>query len=153
MERAWRLPVVGERLRVYQLARMTRTLAMLLSGGIPLVAALGMTRDLLRQPALAHALEDATRSIREGCSLTAAFAQFGLATDVGLKMLAVGERSGELSRMLDELADFYDLDNERFISWSTRLIEPLFMIAIGAVVGAIVLLMYFPIFELAGNLR
>ncbi|MBI3523804.1 MAG: type II secretion system F family protein [Betaproteobacteria bacterium] len=152
-EFAWKLPLVGERLRIYQLARFTRTLAMLLSGGIPLVTALGMVRELLRQPLLQSALEEATRAIREGQSITDAFARHGLATDVGLKMLAVGERSGNLAPMLDKLASFYDLENQRFVAWSSRLIEPLFMAGIGLVVGVIVLLMYFPIFELAGNLQ
>lgn len=150
---AWKLPLVGESLRVYQLARFTRTLAMLLSGGIPLVTALGMVRQLLRQPLLQSALAEATRDIREGQSITDAFARHGLATDVGLKMLAVGERSGNLASMLDKLASFYDLENQRFVAWSSRLIEPLFMAGIGLVVGVIVLLMYFPIFELAGNLQ
>lgn len=150
---AWKLPFIGDRLRVYQLSRFTRTLAMLLSGGIPLVTALGMVRELLRQPLLQSALEGATRAIREGQSITDAFAQHGLATDIGLKMLAVGERSGNLATMLDNLARFYDLENERFVAWSSRLIEPLFMAGIGLVVGVIVLLMYFPIFELAGNLQ
>lgn len=150
---AWKFPLVGERLRVYQLSRFTRTLAMLLSGGIPLVAALSMVRELLRQPLLQSALGEATRAIREGQSITDAFARYGLATDIGLKMLAVGERSGNLAPMLDNLARFYDLENERFVAWTSRLIEPLFMTGIGLVVGVIVLLMYFPIFELAGNLQ
>lgn len=150
---AWRLPLVGERLRAYQLSRFTRTLAMLLSGGIPLVAALGMVRELLRQPLLQSALGEATRAIREGQSITDAFARHGLATDIGLKMLAVGERSGNLGPMLDNLARFYDLENERFVAWTSRLIEPALMMGIGLVVGVIVLLMYFPIFELAGNIQ
>lgn len=150
---AWHLPLVGEKLRIYQLARFTRTLSMLLAGGIPLVTALGMVKGLLHQPTLQASLDKATRAIREGQSATDAFAQHGLATEVGLKMMAVGERSGELGHMLENLANFYDLENERFIAWSTRLIEPIFMTIIGLVVGVIVLLMYFPIFELAGNLR
>ncbi len=68
-------------------------------------------------------------------------------------MLAVGDRSGSMGEMMERIAGFHDEELARFVDWFTRLFEPLLMAAIGLVIGAIVVLMYMPIFELAGNLQ
>lgn len=149
----WRLPALGEHLRVYQLARFTRTVAMLLKGGIPLVTALDMTGDLLRQPALKTGLEAARRAIREGRPVSDTFAAQGLATEVGGRLLVVGERSGELGEVMERIAALYDAETARTVDWFSRLFEPVLMIAIGLVIGGIVVLMYLPIFELAGSIQ
>ncbi len=149
----WSLPVVGEKMRLYQLARFTRTLAMLLNGGIPFVTALDMVRDLLRQPALRQGLYQAAHSIREGRSVSDAFANDGLATEVGVRLLAVGERSGDLGQAMERIAKLYDDELARWVDWFARLFEPILMIAIGLIIGLIVLLMYLPIFELASSIQ
>ena len=77
----------------------------------------------------------------------------GLATEVALRMLRVGERTGKLGEMTERIASFYDDDMARWVDWFTRLFEPLLMTFIGLVIGLIVLLMYLPIFELAGNIQ
>ena len=69
------------------------------------------------------------------------------------KMIAIGEKSGALETLLEKIAVFYDEDISRMLDWMTKLIEPVLMTVIGLVVGAIVLLMYFPIFELAGSIQ
>lgn len=149
----WTLPTVGEQLRIYQLARFTRTLAMLLRGGIPLVAALGMADDLLRQPALRNGLERARQAIAEGRAVSDGFAAHGLATEVGTRLLVVGERSGELGETLERIAGFYDEEIARSVEWFSRLFEPALMMGIGLLIGGIVILMYMPIFELASSIR
>ena len=68
-------------------------------------------------------------------------------------MLAVGERTGRMGEMTDRVAAFYDEEMARFVDWFTRLFEPLLMTVIGIVIGGIVVLMYFPIFELAGSIQ
>lgn len=153
VRRLWRLPVIGEQLRVYQLSRFTRTVAMLLKGGIPLVAALDMTDSLLRQPALRSGLEAARQAIREGRLVSDAFGGNGLATEVGTRLLVVGERSGELGDMMERIAAFYDAQIARAVEWASRMFEPLLMILIGFLIGGIVILMYLPIFELASSLQ
>ena len=70
-----------------------------------------------------------------------------------LRMLAVGEKSGNMGEMLEQVASFHDEELARWVDWFTRLFEPVLMAIIGLVIGAIVVLMYMPIFELAGNLR
>jgi len=77
----------------------------------------------------------------------------GLATPVALRMIAVGEKGGNMGEMLESIAAFHDEELARWVDWFTRLFEPILMAIIGLVIGAIVVLMYMPIFELAGNLR
>lgn len=149
----WNIPSVGEKMRLYQLARFTRTLAMLVNGGIPFVAALDTVGDLLRQPALRRGLDKAAQSIREGRAVSDAFAANALATEVGVRLLAVGERSGNLGQAMERIAKLYDDEIARWVDWFARLFEPLLMIAIGLVIGLIVLLMYLPIFELASSIQ
>lgn len=148
----WQLPAFGERMRVYQLARFYRTLGMLLRGGIPLVTALEMVAGLL-QPALRASLQEACRMIREGQPVSESMYRQGLTTEVALRMLRVGERTGKLGEMTERIAGFYDDDMARWVDWFTRLFEPLLMTLIGLIIGLIVLLMYLPIFELAGNIQ
>ncbi|HWW72259.1 MAG TPA: type II secretion system F family protein [Duganella sp.] len=149
----WALPVLGEKIQLYQLARFTRTLAMLVNGGIPFVAALEMVRGLLHQPALQVGLSKAINLVREGRSVSDAFAANELATEVGVRLLTVGERSGELGQSLERIATLYDDEIARWVDWFTKLFEPVLMIGIGLVIGVIVVLMYLPIFELANSLQ
>jgi general secretion pathway protein F len=149
---ARRVPAIGERLRVYHLARFYRTLGMLLRGGTPLVTALGMAAGLM--PAVMRPrLAAATQRIREGASTSSAMEVAGLATPVALRLLRVGEKSGEMAEMMDRIAAFHDDELARWIDLVTRLFEPLLMAVLGVVIGVIVVLMYLPIFELAGSLQ
>jgi general secretion pathway protein F len=148
----WRVPAIGERLKVYQLARLYRTTGMLLRGGMPLVSALGMSAELLH-PVLRARLAAASRLISEGRGVSDSLEANGLATPVAMRMLVVGEQGGNMGEMMDRAASFHDEELARWVDWFTRMFEPLLMAVIGLVIGAIVVLMYMPIFELAGNLR
>jgi general secretion pathway protein F len=148
----WAIPAVGERMRLYQLARFYRTLGMLLRGGTPAVTALDMSAGLL-SPVLRGSLAAAAQSIREGRSISDAMSAYNLTTPVALRMLRVGERSGRMDEMVDRIATFCDEEISRWVDWLTRLFEPLLMACIGIVIGVIVVLMYMPIFELAGNIQ
>src|SRR5688572_4572318 len=148
----WSIPALGERMRIYQLARFYRTLGMLLRGGIAVVPALGMVTGLL-QSALRARLERAAQLVREGRPMSQAMETAGLVTPVALRMLRVGERSGRMGEMMDRIAAFHDEEMARWVDWFTRLFEPLLMAFIGIVIGLIVLLLYLPIFELAGTIQ
>ena len=147
----WRLPGLGERMKVYQLARFYRTIGMLLKGGVPLVSALKMGSELLH-PVLRARLTAAGRSISEGRSVSESLDANDLTTPVALRMLAVGEQSGNMGEMMDRIASFHDEEISRWVEWFTRLFEPILMAVIGLLIGGIVILMYMPIFELAGSL-
>lgn len=148
----WRIPAVGERMRVFQLARMYRTLGMLLRGGIAIVPALDMVVGLL-SAALQARLAGATQTIREGNAISHAFEASGLTTAVALRMLRVGERAGNMGEMMERIAAFHDEEMARWAEWVTRLLGPVLMLLMGLVIGAVVILMYLPIFQLAESIR
>lgn len=146
-----RVPVLGPHLRIYQLSRLYLTLGMLLEGGIPIVAAMETACGTV-SPAMRDSLLRARAAVQSGEPLSAAFLAQNLTTPISLRMLRVGERSGELGAMLTQSAAFYDGEISRWIDRFTRMFEPLLMAAIGVVVGTIVVLLYMPIFDLAGSL-
>lgn len=148
----WRIPALGQRMRVYQLARFYRTLGMLLRGGIAIVPALEMVSGLL-QSSLRTQLDQASRLVREGRPMSQAMETAGLATPIALRMLRVGERSGRMGDMMERIAAFHDEEMARWVDWFTRVFEPLLMAFIGIVIGLIVVLLYLPIFELAGSIQ
>jgi general secretion pathway protein F len=146
------IPVVGRQMHLYQLARLYRTVGMLLRGGLPAVTSFDMSAGLL-SPVLRPALAHATQAVREGQSLAISMERYGLTTPVSARMLRVGERSGNMGEMMERIAAFYDEELARAVDLLTRLIEPALMTLVGLVIGVIVVLMYFPIFELAGSIR
>ena len=149
---AMRIPALGQRVLVYHLARFYRTAGMLLRGGTPIVPALTMVSGLL--PAdMRERLGRAIRRIRDGVNISAAMSEAGLTTPVAIRMLRVGENSGDMPEMMDRIAVFHDEELARWVDWFTKLFEPLLMAFIGLVIGAIVVLMYLPIFELAGSIQ
>ena len=147
-----RLPALGERIRIYQLARFYRSLGMLLRGGMSAVASLELVSDLL-PGALSRQLKIATQLIREGTPISQAMEKTGLTSAVSARMLRVGERTGQMGEMMERIALFYDNEISQWIDWFVKLFEPLLMAFIGLVIGFIVVVMYFPIFELAGSIR
>lgn len=151
---AWlaRIPAIGRQLQVYQLARLYRTLGMLVRGGMPAVPALRMSAGVVFAGSRG-AYAAATRAVTEGQSFAEAMERNGLTTPVAARMLRVGERSGNMGEMMERIADFCDEELARWVAVVTRLIEPILMIVIGLIIGVIVVLMYFPIFQLAGSIR
>jgi len=148
----WKLPMIGAQMRVFQLARFYRTLSMLLIGGIPILQALDMARGLLAT-AFHASLTQASTMIRQGHPISGAMEAAGLVTPVSLRMLRVGEKSGEMGRMMEHIATLHDEEIARWLEWFTKLFEPLLMIFIGLIIGGVVVMLYMPIFELAGSLQ
>ena len=146
---AWRLPGVGEPLRIFQLARFYRSLGMLLDGGIPIVAALDTVSPLLAAP-LRPGAASAREAMRQGHSVSQALEAGGLTTPVALRLLRVGEESGNMGGMMERIARFHDETTARTVEWITRLFEPLLMVVIGLTVGGVIVLLYLPIFDLTG---
>lgn len=147
-----RLPGVAGTVATFELSRLYLSLGTLLEGGLPILQALRLSEGLLS----AHTLpryHAATAAIDRGENLSQAFASAGLATPVALRLLRVGERSGRLGEMLGRAARFHDGEIARRIDVFARSFEPVLMAAIGLVVGTIVVLLYLPIFDLAGSLR
>jgi general secretion pathway protein F len=148
----WRVPALGGRMKTYQLARLYRTSAMLLRAGIPAVRALDMVQGLLAAH-LRPALSKARTLIEQGQAMSAALGAAGLATPVAARMMVVGERTGDMGNMLTQIARFHDDEVARAIDWFTKAFEPVLMAILGLAIGGVVVLMYMPIFELAGSIR
>jgi general secretion pathway protein F len=137
----WRIPSAGERLRVFQLTRLYRTLGMLLRGGIPIATSLEMVSGLL-SPVMQPRLLAASNLIREGQTLSGAFESNGLCTAVSSRMLRVGERAGNMGEMMERAAAFHDEETARWADWLSRLLGPALMLIMGILIGLIVVLMY-----------
>lgn len=146
-----RLPFLASRAAEFRLARFYRALSLLLNAGIPLSKALAMVGAMLL-PAQQLQLAGARRAVQEGLAFSSALERNQLATPVAQSLLRVGENTGRLGDMLERSARFHDEQFARWVDWASRLLEPLLMAVIGVVIGAVVVLMYMPIFELAGSL-
>lgn len=147
-----RIPFIGEKYQLFQLARFYRTLSMLLRGGIPMVNALDMVGGVLDAD-LRNKLITVRGEVSEGRSLSDTLQMHGLATPVAVRLLRVAEQTGSMGEMMESAASFHEDEVARDIDLFTRLFEPILMMAIGMVIGAVVLLMYVPIFELAGAIQ
>jgi general secretion pathway protein F len=147
-----RLPWLTGKADEFRLARFYRALSLLLSSGIALPKAMSMVVGLLSGAQQAR-LARARQAVDEGRSFSVALVDNELASPVAESLIKVGERSGQLGDMLERTAKFHDDDFARWIDWASRLLEPVLMLIIGAVIGTVVVLMYMPIFELAGSLQ
>ncbi len=147
----WRIGPIRDRVQVYFLGRFYRTVGMLLRSGIPALTALDMARGML--PAvLADGVDFARAQVRDGEPLSSALAAHGLTTPIAARMLRVGERTGQMAEMFERTGRIYEDEVTRWLDWFIKLLEPLLMVFIGAIIGTVVLLMYMPIFELAGTI-
>ena len=151
-QRLWQLPVMGKRLHLYQMARFYRSLGMLLQGGMPIIAALQLVEGLLHA-SMRNRLALASNSIREGGSISQAMDKHGLTTSLASRLLRVGERSGRMGEMMERVAAFYEDETARWVERFVKLFEPLLMVFVGLAIGVIVVLMYLPIFDLAGSIE
>lgn len=147
-----RMPVIGPLIRIFRHAQFYRTSGMLIEGGIPAVRAFDMCGSLLA-PEDSRKLARAVATIREGAAIGPALQAVGLADPVALRMLMVAQRTGKLADILSRIATFQEATLTRAIDVATRLFEPVLMLFIGLIIGAIVVLMYLPIFDLASSLQ
>lgn len=148
-----KIPVVRSILTQYILAQITRTLATVLRGGIPLVQALDTTAGVITNKVVARRLSEARELVTEGVSLANAFERTRLAPDMTVRMIEVGESSGDLPQMLEDVADFYDQEVENSLTVLTTMIEPVLMLTMGLVMAVIVVALYLPIFEMGARLK
>jgi general secretion pathway protein F len=147
-----RLPFLASRAEEFRLARFYRAVSLLLAAGISLPRAMGMVTGLLSR-AQQQRLQMAREAVEQGHSLSAALISAALASPVAESLIKVGERSGQMAEMLERTARFVDDDFSRWVDWTSRLLEPMLMVVIGLVIGTVVVLMYLPIFDLAGSLQ
>ena len=150
-DRIWKSKALGSRLKIFELSRFYRATGMLLLGGIPAITAFSMVGGLLH-PSLRTALLQASAEVREGRAISDAFLAQGLTTPIALRMLRVGERTGGMGDMMERIALFYDQDIDRWLEWFGKALSPILLVVLGIFVGGIVVLLYLPIFDIAGSL-
>ena len=140
-------PIIGETLLKFQVAQFCRTLATLLTGGTPLVAALGTSSESITSRLLKGTVFKSTQMVREGESLHTALSTTGVVPDMALDMIEVGESSGALAPMLNSVAEFYEDEVSLRLGTLVSLIEPTLLIFMGVLVAFILISLYLPIFS------
>ncbi|HEY4977679.1 MAG TPA: type II secretion system F family protein [Candidatus Acidoferrum sp.] len=143
----FKTPIVGETLLKFQVAQFCRTLATLLTGGTPLVAALGTSSESITSRLLKGTVAQSTQMVREGESLHTALSASHVMPDMALDMIEVGESSGALAPMLNSVAEFYEEEVSIRLGAMVSLIEPLLLVFMGALVAFILISLYLPIFS------
>lgn len=151
--RAWdalslRLPVLGTMQRLLAMARFSRTLGSLLRSGVPLLTSLTIVRNIVNNRLIAEVIDAATAEVEQGKALSLALAASPLFPPMVIQMMTVGEHSGALEGMLDKVADSFERDINAKLAAMTAMIEPLMILAMGAIVGFIVIAILLPIFEM-----
>jgi type IV pilus assembly protein PilC len=144
-----RLPYFGPLARRFATAQVSRTLATLLAGGIPLVNAIEIAARSTGNTAVGDSLFVVAREVREGGSLADALGRGQMFPHVAVEMVEVGESTGALAEMLTSVADFYDEENETSLTRFSNLIQPLLLIAMGIVIAGLLLSLYMPLFQLS----
>lgn len=147
-----KLPVLGHIYLSYSAAKFSRTLGMVLKSGVPVVPALRMAGGVLGNEVLKERLLVAADKAAGGEGVTAAIEEAGLFPAVSLKMFGVGERTASLPSVLEDIAEFNESEVDHRVSVLTGMLEPALMIIMGLVIGAIVILMYLPIFQLGARM-
>jgi general secretion pathway protein F len=146
----WRLrmPLFGKLLSKTAMSRFARTTATLMQGGVPLLEALTVVREVLGNEALAQATDQAREGMREGERFGARLAETGLFPKFLTHMIGIGEETGDLRSMLLTVADTYDVEVNASMKSLISLLEPAIIITVGTIMGFIILSMLLPIFQL-----
>ena len=148
-----RVPMAGEIARKFATSQMARTLATLLSGGLPLVNALEIAARSVGNRYIAAELEVVGARVREGASFAASLDERGVFPDVAVKMAEVGEATGALQEMLNTVADFFDEDISTSMDRFVTLVEPVMLIIMGIVIAGLIIALYLPLFQLSAVLN
>jgi type IV pilus assembly protein PilC len=144
-----RLPMkIGDTVRKITIARFSRTLATLVAAGVDIIKALEITGEASGNWVVEDALVTVRDRVREGASIAQPLIENDVFPPMVSQMVKVGEETGELDRMLNKIADFYEEEVDTAIGALTSIIEPLMMIGVGAMVGLIVIAMYLPMFKM-----
>jgi type IV pilus assembly protein PilC len=146
-------PIIGGVLQKITVARFSRTLGTLLSSGVPILDSITIVAKASGNVIVEEGLIYARDRISEGRNLADPLGEMKVFPGMVVQMVAVGEQTGALDQMLTKIADFYEDETDVAVASLTSLLEPILMVMVGAMVGVVLIAMYLPIFELAGNIR
>ena len=148
-----KVPVWGKLIRESTIARLTRTLASLISSGVPMLQALEVTEKTIDNAIISGVIKDVYSSVSKGETISEPLRKSGQFPAMPVHMIAVGEETGALDAMLNKVADFYDMATEYSIKRITALIEPVFLVILGGMVGFIFASILLPIFTMMKTIK
>ena len=143
-----KIPIFGDLFQKVAISRFTRTLALLLRAGVPVLQALDIVAESTGNEVLARAALDLKESVRSGETMAGPLVKHDVFPPMVVQMIAVGEDTGALDAMLDKISDFYDQEVESTTEQLTSLIEPIMIAVLGGIVGAMVIALYMPMFKI-----
>ncbi len=146
-------PVFGPLFMKVATSKFSRTLSTLVKSGVPILAALEIVGKTAGNVQIERVISDVRTSIKEGESISGPLAKKKIFPPMVVRMIAVGEETGELDKMLSKIADFYDVQVDNSVSGLTSMIEPLVIGFLGIVIGSIVIAMFLPILTLTNALQ
>ena len=142
-------PLFGKIIKLIAISRFSRTLSTLLASGVPLIASMDIVKAVVNNSVLSKVLEDTKDRVREGEALSEPLKRSGMFPSMVIQMITVGERSGELERMLSKVSDAYDNEVDTTVAGLTSLLEPVMILVMGIIVLFVVLSILLPIFEMS----
>jgi type IV pilus assembly protein PilC len=148
-----KLPVFGPLLRKLAMSRFSRNLGLLLNVGVPVMQALSVVGETTGNEVINAAMKDVQAAVRDGQPMSSAMRHHQIFPEMVTQMVEVGEESGQISQMLDKVADFYDREVDSAAESLTASIEPIMVLVMGAVVGGMVICLYLPMFTIYQNIQ
>jgi type IV pilus assembly protein PilC len=143
-----RVPVFGPLLKKVAISKFTRTFSTLVKSGVPILSSLDIVGKTSGNLVVEKAVEKVKVNVRDGENIADPLARSGIFPTMVVRMISVGEKSGELEKMLSKVSEFYDAQVDAAVSGLTSMIEPLIIAFLGVVIGTIVICMFLPIFKL-----
>ena len=147
------VPVLGDIIRKVAVARFTRTFGTLIKSGVPIVTALEVVKESAGNEVLSRAVEAVQVRVQEGGTINGPMGESKIFPPMVTQMVAIGEETGQLENMLEKIADFYDVEVGTAVESLTSLLEPIMIVTLGGLVGAIVIGMYLPIFTVISQIK
>lgn len=143
-----RVPIFGKLVHKTALTRFSRTLAVLLRSGVPILEALEITSETVNNTVVSRAVKDVQENVKRGETIAGPLSAHAVFPPMVVQMLAVGEETGQVDTMLEKVADFYDQEVEATVDALTSLLEPLLIVVLGGAVGGMVVALYMPMFQI-----
>jgi type IV pilus assembly protein PilC len=148
-----RMPVFGSLFQKLAMSRFARNLGLLLNVGVPVMQALAVVGETTGNEVINIAMKDVQGAVRDGQPMSSAMRHHKIFPEMVTQMVEVGEESGQISQMLDKVADFYDREVDSAAESLTASIEPIMVLVMGAVVGGMVICLYLPMFTIYQNIQ
>jgi type IV pilus assembly protein PilC len=143
-----RLPVMGNNIKRYNLGQMCRTLGTLVAGGIPVVTAIDVVADAMSNEVYKVELKQVKQRVLEGQALWASMEKTRMVTPMAVEMIEVGESTGSLAEMLDQVSQFYDEELTTAVERFVALLEPMLLLVMAVIIAVVVLSVYMPLFSM-----